>query len=524
MTNERDNQRGGPTTPKTGPGQYRSGAPGSPGAGQTRPGRAAPPAGAKIDRRKRAGEGYAGARPPFAKPAFAKPAFANSAGGLPGYAGYSKPNPAQATKPAFRLRGEDAQGDDALDSAADAKPQYERQERPKIDYTPAPDAIVVRMKIERRSNHPWVFQKMVEKPAVKPRSGTVVDIIDATDSWVGRGFYNGHSRIALRVLTTNPAEAIDAAYFSRKLDDAVALRREVLNLDAVTDAYRLVHSEGDDLSGLVIDRFGNTLVLEYFSAGMWRQRDVIRKALEAYFPGATHFWFAEEHVGKQESFDCQMPAPPPPVIISEHGLKFHAAPGTGHKTGFFADQRDSRKYLAEFCAGKRVLDLCCNSGGFAVYAKALGRAEEVVAIDIDDVVLATAEQNARLNNAKIRFVQADIFPWLRDAAINGEQFDVVVLDPAKLTRDREQVLTALKKYLDMNKLAMAMVKPGGVFLTCSCTGLVSEEEFLGMLRRAAFFANRTVQILKVTGAGADHPFMAHVPESRYLKAVFCRVF
>jgi 23S rRNA (cytosine1962-C5)-methyltransferase len=508
MSNEPDDQHARPRGPKPGGGGKFSGP--------------------KLDRRNRPGSN------PGANSS-GKRGFQNRPiGGAPGARALAKPGyrdgkpsytPArfEKTSGASRAHAVVALDEDGNPLTVE-RPEYVRQARPKIDYTPAADAIVVRMKIERRSNHPWVFQKMVDKPLVKPRSGTVVDIVDATDSWVGRGFYNGHSRIALRVLTTNPHELIDAEYFARKLREAVSLRRDVLKLDAVTDAYRLVHSEGDDLSGLIIDRFGNTLVLEYFSAGMWRQRDVIRKALEEFYPGATHFWFAEEHVGKQESFDCQMPAPPPPVVIVEHGLKFHAAPGTGHKTGFFADQRESRKLLAGFCEGKRVLDLCCNSGGFAIYAKTHGQAEEVVAVDIDETVLETAEQNARMNNAKVRFVQADIFPWLRDSALNGETFDVVILDPAKLTRDREQVLTALKKYLDMNKLAMAMVKPGGVLLTCSCTGLVSEEEFLGMLRRAAFFANRTVQILKVTGAGADHPFMAHVPESRYLKAVFCRVF
>jgi len=124
---------------------------------------------------------------------------------------------------------------------------------------------------------------------------------------------------------------------------------------------------------------------------------------------------------------------------------------------------------------------------------------------------------------KPRFVQADIFPWLRDAAANGEQFDVVILDPAKMTRDREQVIPALKKYLDMNKLALGVVKPGGLFATFSCTGLVSEEQFTDMLRRAAFYAGRSVQVLKVAGAGPDHPWLAQAPESRYLKAVFCRV-
>ena len=148
---------------------------------------------------------------------------------------------------------------------------------------------------------------------------------------------------------------------------------------------------------------------------------------------------------------------------------------------------------------------------------------EVIGIDLDEEILEVAEKNARLNGAEVKFVQADLFHYLRDAHQRGEQFDVVILDPAKLTRDREQVIAALKKYNDMNKLAMQVIKPGGVLLTCSCTGLVGEEEFLDMIRRAAFYAGRTVQILKVAGAGADHPFMAHVKESRYLKAAFCRV-
>ncbi|MEP7043069.1 MAG: class I SAM-dependent rRNA methyltransferase [Dokdonella sp.] len=383
---------------------------------------------------------------------------------------------------------------------------------------------LIQLKIERRSNHPWIFQKMVEKPAEKPKPGTIVDIVDRDGTFAGRGFYNGHSRIALRVLTADPDEAIDEAFFARKIAAAVALRREVLQLDAVTDAYRLIHSEGDGLSGLVVDRFANTLVVEYFSAGMFKQRDVIKRCLLEHFPGADLYAFAEEHVQKQESFDCSVPSAPAPTVIHEHGVQFHAAPGTKHKTGFFADQRDNRKTLSELCAGKRVLDLCCNSGGFGIYAKTIGGADEVVGVDLDEEILEIAERNARINKAKVRFVQADIFHWLRDAAANNtKQFDVVILDPAKMTRDREQVIPALKKYLDMNKLAMGAVKPGGILLTCSCTGLVSEEQFLDMLRRAAFYANRTVQVLKVSGAGPDHPWQAHVPESRYLKAAFCRV-
>jgi 23S rRNA (cytosine1962-C5)-methyltransferase len=386
--------------------------------------------------------------------------------------------------------------------------------------TPLPQ---VRLKIARRSSHPWVFQKMVEKPATRLPGGSVVDVIDRDGQWVGRGFYNGHSRIALRMLTADPGEAIDFPFFARRLERCLALRRQWLGLDAVSDAYRLVHSEGDGLSGLVVDRFGGVLVLEFFSAGMYRFRPAIQEALAAHYPGARFYWFAEEHVQKQESFDCRPPEPPAPEVISEHGVRFRVAPGSKHKTGFFLDQRDNRRLLASFCGGKRVLDLCCNTGGFAVYAKALGKADEVVGVDLDEQALGLARQNANLNQARVRFVQADLFPWLRETTANGQRFDVVVLDPAKQTRDREEVDYALKRYLDMNKLALQAVAPGGVFLTCSCTGLVSEADFLETLRRASWQAGRTLQVLKVTGAGPDHPFLLHVLEGRYLKAVFCRV-
>ncbi len=389
--------------------------------------------------------------------------------------------------------------------------------------TPTDTLPVVRLKIARRSLHPWIFQKMVEKPATRLPGGTVVDVVDRDGQWAGRGLYNGHSRIALRVLTADPAEALDAAFFARRIARAVSLRRDWLKLDAVTDAYRVVFSEGDELSGLVVDRFGGTLVLEFFAAGMYRFRQAIQDALLAHFPGSGFYWFAEEHVQKQESFDCREPEAPPPGLIAEHGLRFRVAPGSKHKTGFFLDQRDNRRALAAYCAGRRVLDLCCNTGGFAVYAKALGGADEVVGLDLDEQVIGLAKQNANLNQARVRFVQADLFAWLREVVPAGQRFDVVVLDPSKQTRDREEVGYALKRYLDMNRLALQAVAPGGVFLTCSCTGLVSEADFLETLRRAAWQVGRTVQILNISGAAPDHPFLIHAQEGRYLKAVWCRV-
>ncbi|MDR6990337.1 class I SAM-dependent rRNA methyltransferase [Luteimonas sp. 3794] len=380
----------------------------------------------------------------------------------------------------------------------------------------------VHLKNAWRSSHPWIFQRLVEKPAQRPKPGSIVDVIGVEGEWIGRGFYNGHSRIAVRILETHPDVPVDAGWFSRKIAEAVSLRREVLKLDEVSNAWRVVHSEGDGLSGLVVDRYGDLLVVEFFSAGMFRHREWIYEALTEQFPGCRFHSFADEHVQKQESFDYRGSVPADPSIITEYGVRFRADPAGAHKTGFFADQRENREWLSRQVAGKRVLDLCCNTGGFGVYAAVRG-ASEVVGIDIDEDVIEIAKGNAKLNDARIKFVQADIFPWLRDASNAGDRYDVVVLDPAKMTRDREQVIPALKKYLDMNKLALGVVKPGGLLATFSCTGLVSEEQFLDMLRRAAFYANRTIQILKVSGAGADHPFMAHVQESRYLKAVFCRV-
>ncbi|HEX2596398.1 MAG TPA: class I SAM-dependent rRNA methyltransferase, partial [Luteimonas sp.] len=350
---------------------------------------------------------------------------------------------------------------------------------------------VVRLRNPWRSNHPWIFQKLVDKPANKPKPGSLVDIVGIDGDWIGRGFYNGHSRIALRILEGDRDVAIDAEWFARRIAAAVALRRDVLQLDAISDAWRVVHSEGDGLSGLVVDRYGDLLVVEYFSAGMFRHREWIYDALRAQFPGCRFHAFADEHVQKQESFDFRGSEPAQPAIITEHGIRFRADPAGAHKTGFFADQRDNRQWLSQHVAGKRVLDLCCNTGGFGVYAAVRG-ASEVTGIDIDEDVLAIARGNAKLNDARVKFVQADIFPWLRDAAARGDGYDVVILDPAKLTRDRDQVIPALKKYLDMNKLALGVVRPGGLLATFSCTGLVGEDEFLGMLRRAAFYAGRTV--------------------------------
>jgi 23S rRNA (cytosine1962-C5)-methyltransferase len=387
---------------------------------------------------------------------------------------------------------------------------------------PASTLPVIRLKSDRNPGHPWVWSAQLHKPETKLPPGSVVEVVDAKDRFVGRGFWNGHARIALRMLSSDPAEAIDADWIAARIANAVALRRELLQLDAVTDAWRVVHSEGDGLSGLIVDRYADILVIEYFAAGMWRFREAINAALLSHFPGARLYWFAESHVQRQESFDCRSGDVPEAMDVHEHGLRFQASPGSGHKTGFFADQRDNRRRFAELTRGRRVLDLCCNAGGFAVHAMAAG-AREAVGVDIDAGILEIARANAVANDVAVTFEQADIFDWVRAAVVRGERYDAVILDPPKLTRDRSKVMDALKKYFAMNRMALDIIPPGGLLLTCSCTGLVGETEFLEMLRRVALNAGREIQVLEVRGAGADHPFRTDVPEGRYLKAVVCRV-
>ncbi|MFM7541100.1 MAG: class I SAM-dependent rRNA methyltransferase [Planctomycetota bacterium] len=385
------------------------------------------------------------------------------------------------------------------------------------------DLPIVRLKSPRRFLHPWIFQRLVEKPQGRVSNGSLVKVVDPDGRFMGRGIFNWHSRIAIRVLSNNEDEPLDDAFFTKRVNAAVSLRRDMLRLDATTNAYRVINSEADGLSGLIVDRFNDLLVMEFFSSGMYRLKDRLIPLLLAQFPDSRIYWFAEEHVQKQESFDCHPPAVTGPCVVTENGLRFRVQPGFKHKTGFFADQRDNRLRLAQYCEGKRVLDICCNTGGFAVYAAALGKAREVVGLDLDETALELARQNAGLNQTRPRWVQADLFPWLRDAITQKNLFDVVILDPAKQTRDRDEVDMALRRYFDMNRLALQVVREGGILVTCSCTGLVGEPDFLECVRRAARAAGRVTQVLAIHGAGSDHPYQLQVPEGRYLKVVFLRV-
>lgn len=392
--------------------------------------------------------------------------------------------------------------------------------------------------------HPFLFRKMIGRVDDSAKPGDLVSVITPQGEHFGYGLYNPRAEIAVRMLRQG-ANPPDVEFWRGRLAQAVQLRRELLKLDEVTDAYRLVHAEADGLSGLVIDRLGDTLSAEMFSLAMFQRAQALLDLLAPLVGTTRTLVQVAPQAHGQEGFlaePLRSPDLPQEVVITEFGTRFRVNFEGGHKTGFFCDQRENRQRLAGFCAGRSVLDLCCYSGGFAIQAKRLGQAAEVTGIDLDEKAIAVAQGNARLNQARVNFVHADVFGYMRDMIQNGRQYDVVVLDPPKLIRSRREVDEGARKHLDLNRLAMQVVRPGGLLLSCTCSGLLGEEEFLRLLHTAArqagvphgvdqqpgsesasFRPGRTVQILAKTGAAADHPVSQDCPETEYLKAVWMRV-
>ncbi|HET6204977.1 MAG TPA: class I SAM-dependent rRNA methyltransferase [Planctomycetota bacterium] len=379
----------------------------------------------------------------------------------------------------------------------------------------------VRLKTDKFGVRPWVFRKMVARPD-GVEDGDIVEVLDRSGRFVGTGFYNGRSTVALRFLDRGARREIDDAYFRKALRDAIYLRRSVLDLERVTDAYRVVHSEGDGLSGLIVDRYADVLVIEPTSIGFWRLAPRISALLREAFPGTETIVRVDERVAGLEGFDAGPPPPSRLTTIRESGLSFRVDAGAGHKTGFFLDQRDHRARFAGYCRGKTVLDGCCYTGGFGIHARARGGAGRVLAVDLDEKALDLARENAAANGAAVEFVHADLFDFLRQAAA-GPKFDAAVLDPPKLASDRDGLPRALAFLRDLNALAIRVLKNNGLLLTCCCTGLVSPSTFLGTLRKAAAIAGSEIRFHEVGGASPDHPVAPNFPESRYLTAVYASV-
>lgn len=376
---------------------------------------------------------------------------------------------------------------------------------------------------------PSIFPRLLGEVSPGAKPGDLVAVYDKAGRRLGIGLYNPRAKIPLRVVSQEAGE-VSETYFEGALRRAAALRRGLFRLDEASDAYRLVNSDGDGLSGLTIDRYADTLSCEVTSLGMALRLPGWLPLLHELAGTSRAHVHVDHDLGSLEgirpsAFRETNAAAPRTVRVREHGVRYEVDFAAGHKTGFFCDQRDNRRAFAALVGPARVLDLCCYTGGFALAAKVSGGAEETTAVDLDEVALAQARRNANLNQARIRFVHADAFAYARQMAQNGESWDAVVLDPPKFifTRDDPGNREGRQKYEDLNQLALALVKPGGLFVTCSCSGLLPLEDFEAHVIKAAHRLNRRLQFFSRTGAGPDHPVFSNCLESRYLKVLWARV-
>jgi 23S rRNA (cytosine1962-C5)-methyltransferase len=377
--------------------------------------------------------------------------------------------------------------------------------------------------------HPWVLDSAIDRVEGGPADGDVVDLQTHDGHFVARGLWNSQSRLRVRLYAFGTAVPLDDALWRSRLATAVALRKS-LGLDDPAGGCRLVNSEGDDLSGLIVDRYGDYLAVQVTALAMERRLETIGDALESLVaPRGILLRGAERGLSKLEGLHLpdrvlRGTEPTGPVFVVEHGLRFGVDLAEGQKTGFYLDQRDNRRAAAQYARGRRVLDMFSYSGGFALACAVAGRAASVLAVDTSAKATALIEANAALNGvANVTAETADAFEKLDSLAAAGETFGMVVLDPPKFARSRASLDDALRAYHRINRVACDLLEPGGILVTCSCSGSVSREDFLQMLAGVAQRAGRTLQLLEVRGAAADHPVSASCLEGEYLKCVIARV-
>ncbi|MFT5291342.1 MAG: 23S rRNA (cytosine1962-C5)-methyltransferase [Planctomycetota bacterium] len=370
---------------------------------------------------------------------------------------------------------------------------------------------------------PWVYSRQVETPSWDaPPDGSLVEVHDRSERFLGHALWNGSSDIQLRWLSRGRRSDMDRPkdFLAARLRDADYVRRKVLKLPARTEAYRISHAEGDDLPGLVVDRMGPVLVCEHHSLGFWNLRQEVETALKEIYPEHAVIHRVPRSARGPEGFEPKEgeEASHPEIDLLEEDIHYLVSPGEGHKTGWFCDQRDNRVRIGALCQGRRVLDLCCNMGGFGLQAARQG-ARSVLGIDLDEVVLERAKRTAQHNKLDVSFEHADAFDVMRSFAGGPEDRrpDVLVLDPHKIIRGRANLDEGLKKYSDLNTLALEAVRPGGLVATFSCSGALELGAFLGMTFAAARRAERDIRLLATLEASPDHPQRPDWPRSRYLK-------
>ncbi len=432
--------------------------------------------------------------------------------------------------------------------------------------------------------HPWVLASAIDR--VEPIGihgehqldidGQCVELLNDKRKFIAYGLYNSNSRIAVRLYTWSVAEQLDDAFFRRRLETAIELRRQIgyqpvgqaasLPSDKQaachneTDkqaacryesATRLVFSEADGFSGLVVDRYGDYLVVQPTALGIAQRLESIVPILQdllqprgiilkfdkamAKLEGMNSNPQQLETETRQESTQPSATAPfadghiwgelpDGPITIRENGLAFEVDLRAGQKTGLYLDQRENRLAAAQYLSGRRVLDMFCYTGGFALTAAKLGNASSVLAVDGSKTAIAQAQRNAELNGLQsVQYECADGFKYLDQLAERGEKFGAVILDPPKFARGRGGANQALMAYHRLNRIAVSLLESGGILISCSCTGGVSREDFLLMLSGVAQKSSRDIRILETRGPAPDHPISATCLETEYLKCAICEI-
>ena len=379
--------------------------------------------------------------------------------------------------------------------------------------------------VSLKRRHPWIFSGAFDDLDDEPQSGETVRLRSADGEPLALAAWSAHSQIRARVWSFDVEATVDAAFFRARIGQALGLRAQ---LPAVrhANALRLVHGESDGLPGLVVDRYGDVLVVQVLAAGAERWRDAILDALAELTGCESIYERSDAEVRALEGLEPRSGwargdrnARRCPIL--EYGLNFRVDVEQGQKTGFFLDQRENRQRVRALAADRTVLDGFCYTGGFAIAALA-GGAKSVLAVDSSAPALEVARENLAANAldaGRLLFEQADVFKHLRLLRDRGAAFDMVVLDPPKFAPTAAQAKNAARAYKDINLLALKLLAPGGLLATFSCSGGVSPELFQSIVAGAALDAGGDAKIIERFGAAADHPVALEFPEGEYLKGL-----
>jgi len=379
------------------------------------------------------------------------------------------------------------------------------------------------------ARHPWVhLASLIESDPGLP-VGTVVDLMTHDGTWIGRGIYNPLSNLRVRLYSWDRDVPLDANFFQQRIEQAIERRRWLPESQHPDAALRLVYSEADGISGLIVDRYAETLVVQVTAGGIEPWLEPMLDVLEQRLAPARIVLRTDPKLQESEQFtirsgpirgDLDVTRP---SYYRQNDLLWEVDFVHGQKTGAYLDQRENHAAAARYAGGRRVLDVCCHSGGFSLVAAHRGAAS-VLGIDSSQTALETARRNAAHQGVQgATFRSGDCFDSLKEMATAGEQFEMVILDPPRLAGARDKLDAAMRAYYRLNRSALDLLPRGGILVTCSCSGRVSRGDFLNMLVDVGRRARRDIVVLEQRGAPADHPMRISCPESEYLKCLICEI-